>query len=917
MAPPPPAQSRASNAPAENHSNPQASASSSAQNPTGAQASAAIASASRRGIENQTINPQTTEPITKKKRHRGGKKHKKRRQSFAADPEPDEESSRRPSLMDLPERESEEARESFYRLGRGQRGSATSLESEALLDHRDQNPLQARRQSIAQGGISGRLGSQLTVRKSAHRPSMYSNGPQSRSRLQRPQNASDSEDDNSADRAPLLGRSYRSKGDPPRGMTSGYGGVSSSPNALRHDPFYDRRPSKNSSRSSHRRIDQFQRPKSPEEDYDVNNPPSVPGSPKFGAEMGYDDVMLTGADLSRGRASEHGDTSRDALIDIDNNIPIDRVAGAASPSPGGFHRRMTLNPAEDDVCFPHEALTEVDESVVGDEDKHDDYTRPKRRGRKVWPDLGILQEWADEEKEQRTTERIRARKVSEPLMVGGRLRPQKFAWHRAEEEEPMRFTYFNEDFQATLHSQSMSELPQEGQSFRNLFIPDPPLLSDSESEDDEDTDPFLPHDNGNTRNNGSMRRKASMLSPGPLGRRSRADFDRSSSRAASDRKADASKANSSENTGENTRENTPVPKLAVEKEESPKRYGTRPIWWLDVLSPTDAEMKLLSKSFGIHPLTAEDVMMQEQREKVELFRNYYFVNYRTFEQDTNSEDYMEPINMYVVVFREGVISFHFSQTPHPANVRRRIRQLKDYLILTTDWISYAIIDDITDAYAPLIQRIEEEVDVIDETILTLHAQEETAKSDSKYKKTVQRSLDYPGEKESDSGDTAIEAGDMLRRVGECRKKVMSLYRLLGNKADVIKGFAKRCNEQWEIAPKSEIGLYLGDIQDHIVTMTGNLSHYENLLSRAHSNYLAQINIRMNERAEKTNDVLGKLTVLGTIVLPMNIVTGMWGMNVPVPGQETTTVLWFWCITAGLVVFGFSSFFIAKRTYGIV
>jgi magnesium transporter len=90
-----------------------------------------------------------------------------------------------------------------------------------------------------------------------------------------------------------------------------------------------------------------------------------------------------------------------------------------------------------------------------------------------------------------------------------------------------------------------------------------------------------------------------------------------------------------------------------------------------------------------------------------------------------------------------------------------------------------------------------------------------------------------------------------------------------------------------------------------------------LLSRAHSNYLAQINIRMNERAEKTNDVLGKLTVLGTIVLPMNIVTGMWGMNVLVPGQDGDTLWWFWGITAGLLVFGFSSFFIAKRTYGIV
>ena len=67
-----------------------------------------------------------------------------------------------------------------------------------------------------------------------------------------------------------------------------------------------------------------------------------------------------------------------------------------------------------------------------------------------------------------------------------------------------------------------------------------------------------------------------------------------------------------------------------------------------------------------------------------------------------------------------------------------------------------------------------------------------------------------------------------------------------------------------------------------------------LLSRAHSNYLAQINIRMNERQEQTADVLGKLTVLGTIVLPMNIVTGMWGMNVLVPGQDVESLTWFWC-----------------------
>lgn len=92
-----------------------------------------------------------------------------------------------------------------------------------------------------------------------------------------------------------------------------------------------------------------------------------------------------------------------------------------------------------------------------------------------------------------------------------------------------------------------------------------------------------------------------------------------------------------------------------------------------------------------------------------------------------------------------------------------------------------------------------------------------------------------------------------------------------------------------------------------------------ILSRAQSNYLAQMNIRMTERAEKTNDVLGKLTVLGTIVLPMNIVTGLWGMNTRVPGEdgEPGDLTWFFSITGGLMIAGLLCFLIARRSFGIV
>ena len=575
------------------------------------------------------------------------------------------------------------------------------------------------------------------------------------------------------------------------------------------------------------------------------------------------------------------DRRGDQLIDIDDGpVPAPQLQRNESID----HRRHTIAlTAEEDVCFPVEGMSAIGEEDFTEQGQEAQYqTGPRKRRFREWPDLSVLEEWNREEKEEQS-EVIRAKKISEPVLVGGRLRPQKHGWHKEEEDAPFRFTYFNEELPSTIHSQTISELLQPGQNFRELFIPDPPELSDFSS-DDEDA----------VSHQGTANERQEM-SPNT---QSRVPTRHSSI-------VGGFRGPTPADSGEATPSHTNGPNVGPEK---PKRYGERPTFWLDVLSPTEIEMRVVAKAFAIHPLTAEDIMMQEAREKVELFRNYYFVNYRTFEQDTNSEEFLSPVNMYVVVFPEGVISFHFSMTPHPANVRRRIRQLRDYIKVSSDWISYAIIDDITDVFAPLIQSIEEEVDDIDDAILKLHSGEDlNATPDGYNEKSFKDNIfaNASNNYRSNKSDTssvasnngaaqASSGGDMLRRVGEGRKKVMLLYRLLGNKADVIKGFAKRCNEKWDIAPRSDIGLYLGDIQDHILTMTSNLSHYETLLSRAHSNYLAQINIRMNERQEQTADVLGKLTVLGTIVLPMNIITGMWGMNVLVPGQDVDNLVWFWC-----------------------
>ncbi|KAM6531726.1 CorA metal ion transporter [Fusarium solani] len=800
----------------------------------------------------------------KRKGHRGGKKKRARRKSFAAFDDDDGRDDAE-----------EAAGEGFFNLPKANLSGA-SIDSEALLDHRGHHPMRPRRSSTVPAPVSPFTGPSSNRLRSIPAVSAEEEHPEH------------SQWDESA---PLLGESRL------RRSQTGLSGYGASDAVSSHSR--SRRPSNKSS------MTRLGTSSGAKDRYDINHPPSMPGSPTFGTadriELSLGDVMI------RDELGSVRDDSPHRLIgEIDGLSDVGSVLRDNRPELG---RRMVAE-AEQDVCFPGPGMSEIgDDEPQSRGQEQRQYRTRRRRGQ--WPDLSILEEWSHMEKEDRTEER-RVKKITEPQLINGRLRPLRKGWFQSDEETPYRFTYFNEEFQSTIHSQTISELVQPGGGFRELFIPDPRILSDDES-DEEDLDPIaIPTKARNQGSGTDSESKANTRQPSLSATRdtletrpegttspSKDPLAHVASRSESGRATPSGRKSAEESLLHISQDTTAGSKDKI------IRYGERPVWWLDVLCPTEPEMKVISKAFGIHPLTAEDIMLQEAREKVELFRHYYFVNYRTFDQDNNSENFLEPVDMYVVVFREGVLSFHFSKTPHPANVRRRIRQLRDYLILSSDWISYAIIDDITDVFQPLIQNIEDEVDEIDDAILKLHS-------------SADKRLKEDNSKPDDAVTTSDPNSDMLRRVGDCRKRVMSLYRLLGNKADVIKGFAKRCNERWEVAPRSEIGLYLGDIQDHIITMTANLGHYEKILARSHGNYLAQINIRMNERQEQTADVLGKLTVLGTIVLPMNIITGLWGMNVWVPGQEYEGDLtWFVWITAGLLFFGFACYMIAKRVYNIV
>ena len=241
--------------------------------------------------------------------------------------------------------------------------------------------------------------------------------------------------------------------------------------------------------------------------------------------------------------------------------------------------------------------------------------------------------------------------------------------------------------------------------------------------------------------------------------------------------------------------------------------------------------------------------------------------------------FWNPIHLYIIVCGDGVLSFSYTTNPHAKNVRKRIAKLGDFVSLGPDYICYAMIDDIVDSFAPIIRDAEHESEHIEDQVFVAREDDLSA---------------------------------LLKQIGECRKKVLNMMRLLGGKADVIKGFAKRCNEHYEMTPRGDIGLYLGDIQDHVVTMMSNLGHVEKMLSRSHANYLAQLNVDNILKGNSTNKALAKITVVATILVPLNLITGLFGMNVPVPGKDSNSLAWFGGILGCIFSFVFLALVVARR-----
>ncbi|KAK1233036.1 hypothetical protein PQX77_003839 [Marasmius sp. AFHP31] len=163
-------------------------------------------------------------------------------------------------------------------------------------------------------------------------------------------------------------------------------------------------------------------------------------------------------------------------------------------------------------------------------------------------------------------------------------------------------------------------------------------------------------------------------------------------------------------------------KEVSDPESSPKRPEVSlPAWFLDVASPTWDDMRAIGRLLHLHPLTLEDILQKEPREKLEAFPKlgYSFISFRAVESqtfrekarqhkldNTNDEDeegLMGEANVYLVIFNEGICLFHFTD-------------ISESSTMSSAWIAHGLLDSIVDSFFPCLDEIEKEIANVEELV---------------------------------------------------------------------------------------------------------------------------------------------------------------------------------------------------------
>ncbi len=266
------------------------------------------------------------------------------------------------------------------------------------------------------------------------------------------------------------------------------------------------------------------------------------------------------------------------------------------------------------------------------------------------------------------------------------------------------------------------------------------------------------------------------------------------------------------------------------------------ITFLSISEPDLSTLETINRKYKFHHLAIEDCLSEFQRSKIEPYKDYIHV---ILQVPTYDRDIVIPAEVNFFISESYLVLVHWNSLEYLKTFidsvvsNEEIR--KDSMAKGTGYLLYKILDMIVLNCFSLIDNIEKRVRILESKVFDENIYDD--------RKTV-------------------------REIAKTRRDIMAFHRIIKPQIAVMNSL-ERIKEKYII---HDMELYFGDIADHVTKQWEMINDQHELIINLSSTNESLISVR-------ANNIMKTLTIMSVIILPLTLISGIYGMNIRLPIAE--------------------------------
>lgn len=274
--------------------------------------------------------------------------------------------------------------------------------------------------------------------------------------------------------------------------------------------------------------------------------------------------------------------------------------------------------------------------------------------------------------------------------------------------------------------------------------------------------------------------------------------------------------------------------------------------WVNIDGPSEDDRPILQGTFGLHELAVEDSLAAIHHPKIESYQGFlYLILHEIIPFEEQAGSSTRDVDFFLTP--NALVTVHTASSP--AIEAQLAVCLRHHSVLGEGPVAlmHRIVDDMVDAYQPVVDVLDARLEALEKVV-----------------------FEDP-------------SSNPLRGILSLKGDVAALRRVAVPERDVIGRLARR-----EFAEIPEPMTYrFRDVYDHLVRLTEEIAFFQDRLT-------GLLDAHLSTQSNRMNQVMKVLTVIATIFMPLTVLTGLYGMNVPLPHLPGGEGAQFWWILGGML-----------------